>query len=744
MKGISEYMDWPRIEAILYGEEDRPCEVLGTRKIWGSYLVQTFCPGAEKVFVVFRDGGKRFLMEQVEDDGYFAIRFSVKKLTDYYYEAEFPDGSTLYYGECYDYTSEFTEKAYHDFISGTMYNCYENLGARYTTINGEKGVLFRVWVPEAIRVSVCGSFNKNIGHMYPMNRIMDDVFELFVPGVEVGDTYQYEVALKGGITFRKNDPYTRAIAYEAEEWSVITDDSYPWKDDKWMQHRKETPIEKQPINIYKVDLEKILAGKEEATLFEVGKELIPYVKKMGYTHIQILPLCERVMEVSKGYQTNAPYAIYFKFGSASDVKRFIDLCHREGIGVILEYVPSYFCKDSTCLSFYNGKSLYEPMEPFKREHPLFPVSKYDFNNKRVVSYVISNMMYWINEYHIDGLYFVEIAYLMYLDYAKEGRFWQPNIYGGNEYLQAISGIKQWNQYLHQQHPDVVKITSEPSLYPGVTDSVADDGLGFDLMWYNDWYENITEFCHMDPFFRKGSYENIMQSLIYIHAEKFVLPLSSCEWSLPEVMFGETEADKMANLRLLFMFYMLHPGKKELSMGQEIFQKEWQGLEDGKTVGEDESGKQFCTFIQELNQLYKEYPGFYALENRPETLEWINNTEKDYTIYSFMRKTNRKEDMLLAVCNFTPVPHENYQVGVPFAGKYKEIFNSDKVSFGGTGVVNTRIRQSKEEECDGRYDSIRISVPPLGVSVFKYVPDNEKLIDNKNAKNNQKNKEGAAE
>lgn len=236
----------------------------------------------------------------------------------------------------------------------------------------------------------------------------------------------------------------------------------------------------------------------------------------------------------------------------------------------------------------------------------------------------------------------------------------------------------------------------------------------------------------------------MQSLIYIHAEKFVLPLSSCEWSLPEVMFGETEADKMANLRLLFMFYMLHPGKKELSMGQEIFQKEWQGLEDGKTVGEDESGKQFCTFIQELNQLYKEYPGFYALENRPETLEWINNTEKDYTIYSFMRKTNRKEDMLLAVCNFTPVPHENYQVGVPFAGKYKEIFNSDKVSFGGTGVVNTRIRQSKEEECDGRYDSIRISVPPLGVSVFKYVPNNEKLIDNKNAKNNQKNKEGAAE
>ncbi len=744
MKGISEYMDWPRIEAILYGEEDRPCEVLGTRKIWGSYLVQTFCPGAEKVFVVFRDSGKRFTMEQMEDDGYFAVRLSVKTLTDYYYEAEFPDGSTLYYGECYDYKTEFTEKDYQDFITGTLYNGYEKLGARYTTINGEKGVLFTVWVPDAVRVSVCGSFNKNIGHMYPMNRIIGDFFELFVPGVEVGDTYQYEVSMKGGTTFRKNDPYAKAIAYEEEEWSVVTEDTYPWKDDNWMQQRKQTPIEKHPVNIYKVDLDKVLASSEKTDLYEVGKELIPYVKNMGYTHIQILPLCERVLEESKGYQTNAPYAIYHKFGSSSDVKRFIDLCHREGIGVILEYVPSYFCKDSTCLSFYNGKSLYEPMEPFKREHPLFPVSKYDFNNNCVVSYVISNIMYWVQEYHIDGLYFVEIAYLMYLDYAKGNQFWQPNIFGGNEYLQATSAIRKWNQYLQTQYPEVLKITSEPSLYPGVTDSVAEDGLGFDLMWYNDWYESIMEFCHMDPLFRKGSYENIMQTLIYIHAEKFILPLSSCEWSLPEAMFGETETDKMANLRLLFTFYMLHPGKKELSMGQEIFLNAWQGIDDGEIVGEDEYGKQFRTFMQELNQFYKNNPGFFALENRPETFEWINNTEKDYTIYSFMRKTNRKEDMLLAVCNFTPVPHENYQVGVPFAGKYKEIFNSDKESYGGTGMVNTRIRQSKEEEYDGRYDSIRISVPPLGVSIFKYVPENEKLLDNKNAKNNRKNKEGVTE
>ena len=737
-KKLYKLMNWADIEGIVYSEEDNPHRILGAHPSGLSTLVQFFYPGAVKATVITEKNA--YKMEMADEEGFFAVLLPKTEKSGYTVEVEFEDGKTKEVCDPYNYKPLITKKDTEKFSNGIHYTIYELLGAHVKTIDGVTGVYFAVWAPNALRVSVVGDFNNWDGRVHQMRRLWDSgIFELFVPCANEKDNYKFEIKTKRGEVFLKADPYGNSSQLRPDTASVVTDLSkFKWTDEKWMKERKHFVPETSPMSVLEIHLGSFAKPEEEdGRLFYTYRELAPkiikYVKELGYTHIELMPVMEHPFDASWGYQVIGYYAPTSRYGSPEDFMFFMNEMHKNGIGVILDWVPAHFPKDDQGLSGFDGTCLYEHMDPRQGEHPQWGTKIFNYGRPEVKNYLIANVLYWINVYHADGIRMDAVASMLYLDYGKNDGQWVANMYGGKENLEAIEFLKHLNSIVHKAKDGVLMIAEESTAWPMVTDLVEKDGLGFDLKWNMGWMNDFTSYMQYDPFFRSHHHGELTFSMIYAYSEKFMLVLSHDEVvhgksSMIGKMPGEIP-DKFKNLRAAYGFMMTHPGKKLLFMGQDIAEfDEWN---ENRSIQWDllqyDDHKNMKEFVKTLNKLYKESPALHKLDHSPEGFEWINNISANENVLVYLRKTEDENDTLLIVCNFANEERKDYKIGVPFPGKYKEILNSDARKFGGKGCVNGRALASDESECDGRENSIFIKMPALSMQIFSYTPFTQKEL-----------------
>ncbi len=731
---LYKLMNWPRIEGVIYSEEDQPHEILGPHVAGKSVLFQTFQPGAEAVSVVVQPGNKKYKMEMVDEAGYFACLVSGKIPQKYEYEVTFGEENTTLIKDAYQYTVGLDKKDIEKFNAGIHYSVYEKLGAHPMVIDGVSGSFFAVWAPNAVRVSVVGDFNHWDGRVHQMRRNQDGgIFEIFIPDVKDGDCYKFEIKAKGGLTYLKADPYAFAQQLRPETASVVRDISYTWKDQKWMKEREKHQGENTPISVYELYLgsfRKNTDTDEYMNYRELATEIVKYVKEMGYTHVELMPVMEHPLDASWGYQVIGYYAPTARYGTAEDFMCFVDTLHQAGIGVILDWVPAHFPRDTYGLSQFDGTCLYEHADPRQGAHPHWGTLIYNYGRPQVSNYLIANAIYWVEKFHADGIRMDAVASMLYLDYGKQDGQWIANIYGGNENLEAVELLKHLNSVMKKRNPGVLMIAEESTAWPKVTGRLDEDGLGFDLKWNMGFMNDYLSYISNDPYFRAHHHNELTFSMIYAYSENFILVFSHDEVvhgksTLIGKMPGVLE-DKFANLRITYTYMMTHPGKKLLFMGQDIAefrefdetrQTEWALLQY-------DSHKGINRLVKDLNKLYKEKPALYALDTNPEGFEWINCISPEKCMVSFMRKTGKPEEVLVVTVNFANVEQE-FVVGVPYEGKYKEILNTDAKCYGGLGRVNGKAKFVSETEVDGKPYSFTMKAAPLSASIFAFVPYTEK-------------------
>lgn len=732
---LYEMMDWPEIEAVVYSEENAPKKILGAKITEEGTVIQCFFPDRKNVKVKNMSNGKIYSMVMEDEAGYFAVLLPEKTVPEYVFLVEEEDGIHTYH-DPYIFPSLITMEDEQKFINGICYDIYEKLGAHPMTINGIKGVYFAVWAPNAMRVSVVGDFNHWDGRMHQMNLLpVSGIFELFIPEVSVGDIYKYELKLRDGLTYLKADPYGNAAELRPANASVVADlTSYQWKDKTWMKGRKKIHQQDQPMFVYEMHLgswKKPEDGREFYNYREIAPLLVDYVKEMGYTHVELMPVMEHPFDASWGYQVTGYYAPTSRYGSPEDFMFFVDTLHNAGIGIILDWVPAHFPRDTFGLASFDGTCLYEHLDPRQGAHPHWGTLIYNYGRPQVKNFLIANALFWADKFHADGIRFDAVASMLYLDYGKNEGEWIPNMYGGNENLDAVEFLKHLNSIFKKKYPDALLIAEESTAWPQVTGSVEEDGLGFDYKWNMGWMNDFISYMSNDPYFRGSHHNELTFSMIYAYSEKFMLSLSHDEVvhgkaSLLGKMPGDMEK-KFANLRASMGFFMTHPGKKLLFMGQEFAQlHEW--AENKQLDWEDLKNplhKKMRDFMKKLISVYKEYPALYAKDYDPEGFEWINCVDWEKSIISFLRKTDKMEDTVIVVCNFSDVDYPVHKVGVPYAGKYKEILNSDATDFGGLGMVNPRVKIARKEEWDDRPYSIKMKLAPLSVSIFSYTKTEKK-------------------
>lgn len=741
-------MDWPEIEAVVYSEEYAPREILGPHVTGDGVLVQCFFPGADKVTVKTTKDGREYPMSKEDDAGYFAVLLSGRKIPEYTYLVE-QEGEQI---ECYDayaFPCQITLEEEQKFINGICYDIYEKLGAHPMTVNGVDGVYFAVWAPNAARVSVVGDFNHWDGRVYQMQRLsVSGIYELFIPQIPVGSLYKYELKLKDGLTYLKADPYANQAELRPATASVVADlTQYVWKDQTWMKERKKIQTEDAPMFVYEMHLaswKKPEDGREFYNYRELAPMIVAYVKEMGYTHVELMPVMEHPFDASWGYQVTGYYAPTSRYGSPEDFMYFVDTLHQAGIGVILDWVPAHFPRDTFGLANFDGTCLYEHLDPRQGYHPHWGTLIYNYGRPQVKNFLIANALFWTEKFHADGIRFDAVASMLYLDYGKNDGEWVANIYGGNENLDAVELLKHLNSIFKKKHPDALLIAEESTAWPRVTGSVdTEDGLGFDYKWNMGWMNDFVGYMSNDPYFRGAHHNELTFSMVYAYSERFMLSLSHDEvvhqkGSLLEKMPG-TEDKKFANLRAAYGFFMTHPGKKLLFMGQEYGQvHEW--AENKALDWEDlekPAHRQMQNYTKALIQLYKTQPALWKLDYDSDGFEWINCVEWEKSMVTFLRKSKKQEDTLVVICNFSDVAYEEELVGVPYAGKYKEILNSDAKEYGGTGVVNPRVKIAKKEETDDRPYTIKVKVAPLSVAIYSFTKTAAKTSTNRTAKTAKK-------
>lgn len=760
-KVLYDLMDWERIEGVVYSEEDYPMDFLGPHVVKEGVLIQCFFPDAIGCELMVSDGKKnqRYAMELADEAGFFAILLQGKRIPKYSYEVSYSDGTQLQREDPYAFAPLIDAQLQKKFLGGIFYNSYDYFGAHPMERDGVKGVEFAVWAPHAMRVSVVGDFNFWDGRIYQMHRIGDcGVFELFIPGLEAGTIYKYEVRMKGGLSALKADPYAFGGERRPNNASVIYDISdYTWQDQGWMEQRKKTNWKQRPMSIYEVHLgswKKPDVPEEDLNeafynYREVAPMLAEYVKKMGYTHIELLPVMEHPFDGSWGYQVTGYYAVTARYGTPEDFMYFMDYMHQQGIGVILDWVPAHFPRDAFGLAKFDGTPLYEHPDPRKGSHPHWGTLIFNYESEEVKNFLISNAVFWLEKYHADGIRMDAVASMLYLDYGKQDGEWLPNIYGSNENLEAIEFLKHLNSILKGRKDGAVIIAEESTSWPKITGPVEDDGLGFDFKWNMGWMNDFIDYMCTDPLFRKGKHGELTFSLVYAYSENFILVLSHDEvvhgkGSMINKMPGTYE-EKFANLRAAYGFMMTHPGKKLLFMGQEFAQfSEWneaKGL-DWMLPENYDSHRKMQKYVTALNALYQDYPALYEMDHDERGFEWISSLDGDHSTVAFMRYSENKGEDLLIVCNFTPVVREEFKVGVPYQGKFKETFNSDHEEFGGQGSLNTRLKNSKKETWDGRENSIEITLPALGICVFTCTEvEEERVVEKKRRTTSVKCKTG---
>lgn len=726
-KKLYKMMDWARVEQIVYSEEDDPHGYLGAHFVKGGWMISCFIPGAEKCSVICAK--KEYKMDMMDEEGFFSvlIRSVTKSKISYKFKIT-KDKKTYIEEDPYRFKSMIDAKTLNAFAAGICYDIYEYLGAHVRKTDGVAGVNFAVWAPNAVRVSVVGDFNNWDGRRHQMRRLGDSgVFEIFIPRVKEGDNYKYELKLKGGMVSLKADPYGYFAQLRPETASTVFDiDRYQWHDDEFVANRDKLNDKDKPFSVYEIHLagfKKPDDGRQFLGYSELADEIIPYVKEMGYSHIELMPIMEHPFDESWGYQVIGMFAPTSRYGTPEDFMCFMDKMHAAGIGVILDWVPAHFPRDVQGLSNFDGTCLYEHEDPRRGNHPDWGTLCFNYGRPEVSNYLISNALFWIRKYHADGIRMDAVASMLYNDYGRREGEWLPNIYGGNENLEAEEMLKHLNSINSKMGTNALMIAEESTAWPKVTGDVEDDGLGFDYKWNMGWMNDFLAFIRLDPLYRGGHYSELTFSMIYAYSEKFVLVFSHDEVvhgkaSMLSKMPGERDR-KFANLRLSLGYMFTHPGKKLLFMGQDI--GEWDEWNEKRAIQWDlleySDHRNYNDFVKSLLKVYNETPALYELDNDTDGFEWINNISANETILVFLRK-DKAGNCVLVVCNFADVDRKNYKIGVPFSGKYKEIFSTDDERFGGRGHCNPRVKRSKVDECDGRECSIRIDVPALSVSVFE--------------------------
>lgn len=717
---------------IVNGEHSDPHTVLGMHEMEEdgrkAVVVRAFLPDAAGITVIdYANKRKKYPMERLHADGFFEVTIADREEW-FRYQLEYTDadGNTWRSYDPYSFSPTLSEFDRHLFGAGTHYEIYEKMGGRLMTHEGARGAAFSVWAPNAKAVSVIGDFNNWDARRSPMRRLGESgIWELFLPAAAEGDKYKFHVTQCDGRVVDKTDPYGVYAEVRPNNASVLYPlKRYKWKDRRWMTARRKYDFRAAPMNIYEVHLGswKRAEGNRFLSYTELAEQLIPYVKEMGYTHIEMLPVEEHPFDGSWGYQVTGYYAPTSRYGSPDEFKQFVDACHQNGISVILDWVPAHFPKDDFALARFDGTALYEHQDPRLGEHIQWGTYIFNYGRKEVANFLLANALYWMDIFHIDGLRVDAVASLLRLDFCKEEGQWLPNVYGGSENLEAIEFLKHMNSVIAEREPGALMIAEDSTAWPGVTKKVDEGGLGFSLKWNMGWMNDFLSYIKLDPIYRKYHQNKLTFGMAYHYAENFVLVLSHDEVvHTKSSMIGKMPGDvwqSFANLRLSYGFMMGHPGKKLLFMGGEFAQySEWseaRSLDWHLLQYADHQEMQ--AYVKELNHLYTEEPAFWAEDFDPNGFQWIECDDAESSIVSFVRRSKEKE--LVFLCNFTPVVHRGFSLGVPQEGVYHERLNSDAARFGGSDVINAVPLQSKAEPAGRCPFRVELDVPPLGMVILE--------------------------
>ncbi|WP_299436305.1 1,4-alpha-glucan branching protein GlgB [uncultured Aquimarina sp.] len=625
--------------------------------------------------------------------------------------------------------SLFSEFDINLFKTGKHYRLYERFGSHITTVDGVKGTYFSVWAPSAKSVSVIGDFNFWTEGEHQLNVRWDEsgIWEGFVPEVGKGSIYKYKIhSHNNDIKTEKADPYARRCEHPPKTASVVWEDSYDWKDTEWMKKRKNNNAIDAPFSVYEVHLgswKRKIDENRSLSYVELADELVSYVKEMNFTHVELMPIMEYPYDPSWGYQLTGYFAPTSRFGYPEEFKLLVDKLHQNDIGILLDWVPSHFPEDAHGLGYFDGSCLYEHPDKRKGYHPDWKSLIFNYDRNEVKSFLISNAIFWLDQYHADGLRVDAVASMLFLDYSREEGEWEPNIYGGRENLDAISFMKDLNKEVYKSFPDVQTIAEESTSFPMVSKPTFVGGLGFGMKWMMGWMHDTLQYFAKESIYRKHHQNDLTFSMTYAFTENFMLPLSH-----DEVVYGKKsilgrmpgdEWQQFANLRLLYSYMFTHPGTNLLFMGSEFGQRdEWnfQSSLDWHLLQYDYH-KGIKNLITDLNALYKKYPALYEKQFNADGFEWINYNDHENSVVAYIRKGNKEEDFLVVACNFTPVPRTGYRIGLPTEGKLVQLFNSDNKSYGGTGDFITNEVAIEKMNWHHRKYSAEINIPPLGSIVF---------------------------
>ncbi|MBZ8133695.1 1,4-alpha-glucan branching protein GlgB [Afifella sp. IM 167] len=725
-------IDRRAVRSLIEARHGDPFALLGPHKSQDGITIRAYHPGAERAEVISPDGARVLAPMERLDDGFFAasLRGEGRELA---YRFRFFSGENSWtQGDAYRFAPLLGELDLHLLGEGRHRRLYEKLGAHPTTVDGVEGTAFAVWAPNARRVSVIGSFNDWDGRRHVMrNRLEGGVWELFIPDIGPGELYKYElISAEGRRLPLKADPL--AFAQEAPPSTASRVSGLPertWQDVAWMAERKAKNRHDAPISIYEVHLGSWRRDADGGFLsYEaLANELIPYVKEMGFTHIECLPVSEHPFSGSWGYQPIGLYAPTARFGSPEDFAKFIERCHAEGIGVIIDWVPAHFPTDEHGLANFDGTALYEHADPRQGFHRDWNTLIYNFGRTEVRNFLEANALYWMDEFHIDGLRVDAVASMLYLDYSREPGDWVPNVHGGRENLEAIDFLRSMNTDVFGGFEGATTFAEESTAWPGVSRPVETGGLGFGFKWNMGWMHDTLSYIQNDPVHRRYHHHQMTFGLLYAFSENFVLPLSHDEvvhgkGSMLGKMPGD-EWQRFANLRAYYGFMWAHPGKKLLFMGGEIAQyREWShdsSLDWHLLQHEPHAGMQ--RLVRDLNALYQETPALYERDCEPAGFQWIDASDADQSVFSFLRRGEKADDVVAVICNFTPIVREGYRIGLPFAGRWQERLNTDSATYGGSNVGNGGEVFAGEEGWHGQPASVALTLPPLGVLILKYRP-----------------------
>ncbi|MBF2057111.1 MAG: 1,4-alpha-glucan branching enzyme [Cyanobacterium sp. T60_A2020_053] len=743
-----------QVEQIVNNLHHDPFEILGSHLLSDDgeskiYIVRAYLPKATEAYVISPENRIEFEMQSRFHPHFFECEIEIEELDNYQLRVKEGDQEKVIY-DPYQFKSQtITDFDLYLFKEGNHHRIYEKLGAHSIVQNGVKGVYFAVWAPSARNVSVLGDFNNWDGREHQMRKIDNIIWELFIPDVATGAHYKYEIKNWEGHIYEKSDPFGFAQEVRPKTASIVADlDSYQWHDQEWLEKRRNTDPLSQPISVYEMHIGSWLHTSKEQppkhygektemttasdlkpdarflTYYELAEALIPYIKELGYTHIELLPIAEHPFDGSWGYQVTGYYAPTSRYGTPEDLMYFIDQCHLNGIGVIVDWVPGHFPKDGHGLAFFDGTHLFEHGDPRKGEHKGWGTLVFNYGRNEVRNFLVANALFWFDKYHIDGIRVDAVASMLYLDYDRENGEWVANDYGGRENIEAVDFLRQVNSTIFGYFPGILSIAEESTSWAMVSRPAYMGGLGFNMKWNMGWMHDMLDYFAMDSWFRQFHQNNITFSMWYHHSENYMLALSHDEIVHGKSnMIGKMPGDewqKFANLRALFSYMFAHPGKKTMFMSMEFGQwSEWNVWTDLEWhLLQYESHGKLKGFFKNLNALYKSQPALYDNDFTKEGFQWIDCSDNRHSVVSFLRRAKNSDDFIVVVCNFTPQPHSHYRVGVPEMGFYTEIFNSDSKDYGGSNMGNLGGKWTEEWPFHTYSQSLDLCLPPLGVLMLK--------------------------